>query len=115
MKGPDFGAPKGARKRAFGRHMGRRVASGAIITSMLTVLLAAAVVGVGIVAMPVFGVVLKGLLTQDSNDPRVCAAIKNDKDRLSCFDRYADGLLTPPAKGAFAPVLERSTIQSEPR
>ena len=113
MKGPDSGTPRGARQRAFGRHMARRVASGTIIASMLAVLLAAALVGAGIVAMPVLALVSKSLLTQDSSDPRVCAAIKNDHNRLACFDRYADGLLTPPAKGAFTPVFDRSTIQSE--
>jgi hypothetical protein len=36
-------------------------------------------------------------------DPRQCALIKNDRDRLACFDHYVEQLMRPPAKGAFAP------------
>jgi hypothetical protein len=49
-------------------------------------------------------------------NPRQCAAIENEKGRLVCVDKYAAGLMTPPAKGAFAPAqaFGRRTPESDP-
>jgi hypothetical protein len=94
--------------------LGRHFISDAILASVIAVLLAATLACAVALAPPIWAAVSKGLLTMNSNDPRVCAAVANDKDRLACFDKFAEGLMTPPAKGAFAPAqaFGRTTHES---
>jgi hypothetical protein len=71
-------------------------------------LLIAAVVISTVTAVRALAPVAWSALSQTSvatrgTNPRQCALIKNDRDRLACFDDYAQQLMRPPAKGAFAP------------
>jgi hypothetical protein len=52
-----------------------------------------------------------------ATDPSQCALIKNDSERLACFDGYVKELTRPPAKGAFAPpeAFGVKTPASDPR
>jgi hypothetical protein len=81
----------------------RAVFADVVIATLVAALLAATVTSVGTLAPIVWGALSQGLDAKQVVNPRECAAIMSDKERLGCFDKYARGLMTPPAKGAFAP------------
>jgi hypothetical protein len=82
---------------------GRSALADAVIAFLIAVPLVAAV-SVGAVVVPiVWRAVSEVIAVNHTVNPRECATIASDKERLACFDRYALGLMTPPAKGAFAP------------
>jgi hypothetical protein len=69
-----------------------------MLASVIWVLLAATLACAAALPPPVWGAV------SNNSNPRVCAAIENEKERLACFDKYAEGLMTPPVRAAYAPV-----------
>jgi hypothetical protein len=110
MNGHDPRGPPGGLRRTAGRYF----ISDAILASVIAVLLAATLACAAALAPPIWAAVSKGFSTANNNNPRVCAAIENEKDRLACFDKYAEGLMKPPAKGAFAPVQAFGRKISQP-
>lgn len=91
MDGHDPRGPLSGPRRTAGRHL----ISDAILASVIGVLLAATLACAAALAPPIWAAVSKGFATANYNNPRVCAAIENAKDRLACFDKYAEGLMTP--------------------
>jgi hypothetical protein len=100
MDGHDPRGPPGEPRRAAGRHF----ISDAILALIIAMLLAATLVYAAALAPPIWAAVSKAFSTANISDPRVCAAIENDKERLACFDKYAEGLMTPPLRAPFVPV-----------
>jgi hypothetical protein len=94
MDGHDPRGPPGGPRRSAGRHF----ISDAMLASVIGVLLAATLACAAALPPPVWGAV------SNNSNPRVCAAIENEKERLACFDKYAEGLVTPPVRAAYAPV-----------
>jgi hypothetical protein len=89
-------------RRARGRQYGFVLADG-VATAVIVFLVVATVFTVGALAPALWEALLQTASSDRISDPRVCAEIKDDKTRLACFDEYGKGLMTPPAKGAFAP------------
>jgi hypothetical protein len=100
MDGHDPRGPPGGPRRSAGRHF----VSDAILASVIAVLLAATLACAAAFAPPVWAAVSKAFSTANISNPRVCAAIENEKERLACFDKYAEGLMTPPLRAPFVPV-----------
>jgi hypothetical protein len=91
MDGHDPRGQLGGLRPTAGRHF----ISDAILASVIAVLLVATLACAVALAPPIWAAVSKGFATANNNNPRVCAAIENAKDRLACFDKYAEGLMTP--------------------
>jgi hypothetical protein len=74
------------------------------VTALLTaVLVISTVTAVRALAPVAWDALSQVSVVNMATDPRQCALIKNDRDRLACFDDYVRELMRPPAKGAFAP------------
>jgi hypothetical protein len=74
-----------------------------VIAVLIAISLVVTVTWVGVLVSIVEDGLSHGLPAKQAVDPRECATIANDSDRLACFDEYARGLVTPPVRGAFAP------------
>jgi hypothetical protein len=74
-----------------------------VIAVLITISLVVTLTWVGVLVSIVEDGLLHGLPVKETVDPRECATIVNDSDRLACFDKYARGLMTPPVRGSFAP------------
>jgi hypothetical protein len=73
------------------------------LTAVLTaVLVVSTVTAVRALAPIAWNALSQTSVATRATDPRRCALIKNDRDRLACFDDYAKEPMRPPAKGAFA-------------
>jgi hypothetical protein len=72
----------------------------ALLTAVLVILTVTAVRALAPVAWEALS---RAMVANRATDPRQCALIKNDRDRLACFDDHVKELMRPPAKGAFAP------------
>jgi hypothetical protein len=85
-------------------HTGRRpVLVDLVIAVLITISLVVTLTWVGVLVSIVEDGLLHGLPVKQTVDPRECATIVNESDRLACFDKYARGLMTPPVRGSFAP------------
>jgi len=109
MDGHDPRGPPGEPRRAAGRHF----ISDAILALIIAMLLAATLAYAAALAPPIWAAVSKAFSTASISNPRVCAAIENDKERLACFDKYAEGL-TPPLRAPFVPVQAFGHKMSQP-
>jgi hypothetical protein len=98
-----------------GRRHRRWLIADVAIALLIAALLTATISSVGVLAPIVWTALSQGLRVKQTVNPRECAAIVSDQDRLACFDKYARGLMTPPAKGAFAPAkaFGQSHVNSE--
>ena len=100
MDGHDPRGPPGGSGRSADRHL----ISDAILASVIAMLLAATLACAVALAPPIWAAISKAFSTASISNPRACAAIENDKDRLACFDKYAEGLMAPPLRAPFVPV-----------
>jgi hypothetical protein len=92
------------RHRVEQQHFQRRsLLADGMIALLTAVLLASTVTAVGALAPVVWNALSQASAAKSVTNPRQCAEIDNDKDRLACFDSYVEGMTRPPAKGAFAP------------
>jgi hypothetical protein len=74
------------------------------VTALLTaVLLISTVTAVRALAPFAWDALSRASAAKTATDPRRCALINNDGDRLACFDGFVKEMMKPPAKGAFAP------------
>ena len=74
-----------------------------VIAVAIAALLAATVAAVVSIAPAMWSALTQSVAVERTVNPRQCAAIESAEERLACFDKYADALMIPPAKGAFAP------------
>jgi hypothetical protein len=85
------------------RSQRRSLLADGIIAFLTAVLLTSTITAVGALAPVVWNALSQASAAKSVTNPRQCAEIDNDKDRLACFDNYVEGMTRPPAKGAFAP------------
>jgi hypothetical protein len=67
------------------------------------ILMTGAIVAWLAVTLIALGVHVLSSADDDRAELRLCAVVANAKERLACFDRFAEKSTTPPARGALAP------------
>ncbi len=73
-------------------------------TVPFTVLLAGVVLlCAGALSFVIFDAIKRDIATSEAEDPRMCLAIKDSAERLTCLETRVGRPLPPPARGANAP------------
>jgi hypothetical protein len=81
----------------------RSLLADGIVALLTAVLLMLTVTAVRALAPVAWHGLSWALVANEVTDPRQCASINRNRERLACFDHHAKELMRPPAKGAFAP------------
>jgi hypothetical protein len=80
----------------------RSLLADAVAALLTAVLLISTVTAVRALAPVAWDALSRALVADRVIDPRKCALINYDRDRLACFDDHVKEMMRPPAKGAFA-------------
>jgi hypothetical protein len=81
----------------------RSLLADGVMALLTAVLVISTVTAIRALAPVAWDALSRALVANRATDPSQCALIKNDRERLACFDGYVKELTRPPAKGAFAP------------